>query len=348
MNSSTLPPSTPEPARTWVPDLLGEGFRNTSVHLGTDPDGETDPIATVVRYCPDPDDESFAHRPAVLWIHGMSDYFFHPHVARWLHDNGYACYAIDLRKCGRSFCPGQSRHHITDLKLYDEELNAALDIITEQGHPRIAPMGHSTGGLIEALWLDRLRTCDPQRYARISCAVFNSPWFELPLKGLKLRGTKAVVALMAKLRPNADVPDEGLAAYGKSLHISEYGEWDFDLAHKPLAGFSKKFSWLDAIRRSQTQLAKGIETGVPNLVMHSDASRLEGEYSPATDTADAVLYVDHIADRAAKIGSQTTIEAIPGARHDVFLSKEHARQQAMARTLEFLHTHMPTDVAPAE
>ena len=62
-SSSTIPADTPD----WVPDFLGKGFTATTLELGTDPDGETDIYATVVRFDPSEGaDPGFAARPAVL------------------------------------------------------------------------------------------------------------------------------------------------------------------------------------------------------------------------------------------------------------------------------------------
>src|ERR1700754_4533851 len=95
---------------------------------------------------------------AVLLVHGFTDYFFHTEVADRFLDRGFAFYALDLHKCGRSWREGQTPHFTTDLARYDAELNPALDIITAAtGGAKVLVYGHSAGGLIVALWLDRLR-----------------------------------------------------------------------------------------------------------------------------------------------------------------------------------------------
>ena len=163
------------PTPEWTPGLMGEEFPETILELGEDPDGESDVVATVIRFTPPGTDPAeFAHRPAVLWIHGMSDYFFHEHVARVLDDAGYAFYAIDLRKCGRSRREGQRWHHVTDMRLYDVDLDAAAALILGAGHPTLSPLAHSTGGLVTALWLDGLRTRDPKTHAAITGAVLRT------------------------------------------------------------------------------------------------------------------------------------------------------------------------------
>lgn len=355
VNHETSGEVTPDHRPNWVADEL-PGCIRTAVDLGVDPDGETDVVATVVRYAPShpaatPDREGaraggedknddaaqgIGPRPAVLWVHGLSDYFFQVHLARAIHAAGWDFYAVDLRKCGRSHRPGQRRHFITDLALYDDDQTAALDIIAAEGHDRVVVGGHSTGGLVIAGWLDRLRTSDPRRHALIVGGLFDSPWLDLPVDDWKLPFMRPAVKLLGRLTPNRCIPEDSLGGYGESLHVSRHGEWDYDLEHKPLVGFPMPFSWLAAIVRAQDELARGLETGVPNLVLRSDRSWIGKPYSAATDSADAILDVEHIARRARCLGEGTRCAVIPGARHDVYLSAEHARALAFRETLDFL------------
>ncbi len=91
-------------------------------------------------------------------VHGFTDYFFHTEVADHFIDRGFAFYALDLHKCGRSWREGQTPHFTTDLARYDAELERALDIIAAAtGGAKVLVYGHSAGGLIVSLWLDRLR-----------------------------------------------------------------------------------------------------------------------------------------------------------------------------------------------
>ena len=112
---------------TWVPDVLGDGYQQPTIPLGTDPDGEGEVEATLVRYQP-PRRRRRRDR-AVLYVHGFTDYFFQQHLAEHFAEQGYAFFALDLRKCGRSLEPGQTAHFVSDLALYDAELNEALRIV---------------------------------------------------------------------------------------------------------------------------------------------------------------------------------------------------------------------------
>ncbi|CAB0700923.1 hypothetical protein FRC0456_01454 [Corynebacterium diphtheriae] len=119
----------------WQPDILGKDFQQLVIPLGADPiseGGEGDIFATLVRYAP-ADQPTPTSRPAVLFVHGMTDYFFQRHVAQWFHQHGFSVYALDLRKCGRSHRNNQSWHYISDISRYFEELDRA------KSHHRRAP-----------------------------------------------------------------------------------------------------------------------------------------------------------------------------------------------------------------
>ena len=77
---------------------------------------------------------------------------------------------------------------MSDLALYDDELERALAIIAD-AHPGLPVVlaAHSTGGLIVPLWLDRRRAAG--RVAPVAGLVLNSPWFDLQGKPAHGRGT---------------------------------------------------------------------------------------------------------------------------------------------------------------
>jgi alpha-beta hydrolase superfamily lysophospholipase len=110
--------------------------------------------------------------------------------------------------------------------------------------------------------------------------------------------------------------------------VSAHGEWEFNTAFKPLEGFPVSFGWLTAIRRGHARLHRGLDIGVPSLVLRSRRSRFARRHRADVDTADAVLDVKQIARWAGCLGDQVTVVPIDGARHDVFLSTEGPRREA--------------------
>jgi alpha-beta hydrolase superfamily lysophospholipase len=315
----------------WKPDILGPGYSQLVLDLGTDPDGEGTIEAVLVRRDQAPG-EAESGKGVVLYVHGFTDYFFQVDLADFFAQRGLRFYALDLRKCGRARKAGQTAHYVSDLALYDAELDRALEIVTE-AHPG-APVilaAHSTGGLILPLWLQRRK----ERASGVVGMVLNSPW--LDLQGSKaLRGpVTQLMRVLAKVRPLAVVKVRP-GVYGQTLHVTGTGEWDFDVELKPLVGFPVTFGWLNAIRRGHARVHRGIETGVPTLVLRSTQSLFTGTYTEACDRADLILDTNQIAQWASSLGSQVTDAPIEGARHDVFLSSPQVRASAYAALDDWL------------
>ncbi|WP_084638029.1 alpha/beta hydrolase [Gordonia shandongensis] len=314
-----------------------------TIDLGDDPDGSGPLDATLVRSA----SPGTVTAGAVLYVHGFTDYFFNADLAAHFTDRGFAFYALDLRRCGRSMNDHRP-HYTTDLAEYDVELTAALDVITAEtdaaGAPRrIVVAAHSTGGLTTSLWLDRLRRTDADRHRSIGGLLLNSPWFDL--QGEPVLRTAPVgwaLRALAAVSPTRELPRELSGAYGESLHASAHGRWSYDLRLKPLGGFPVTFGWIAAVREGHRRLHRGIDIGVPALVLRSDRTRFAGHYTPDVDTADCVLDVRQIAQWSGALGRRVWAVAVPGARHDVFLSLDEPRRRAYAE----VDTWLDTDIVP--
>ncbi|MBT0568395.1 alpha/beta hydrolase [Williamsia sp. CHRR-6] len=327
----------------WREDVLGNDFEAATIPLGADPDGEAAIEATLVRHRGAALDDT---APAALYVHGFTDYFFQRELAEAFAASGYRFHALDLRKCGRSLRPGHSPHFTTDLTQYDDELAIALDVIdaTTPG-AAVVVIGHSTGGLITSLWLDRIRRTDPARHGRVSGLVLNSPWLDLqgpPV--LRARITTFGIHALARIPglATATLPTKVPGGYGESLHVSAHGEWDYDLRLKPLGGFDVRFGFLSAVRRGHATLHQGIDTGVPTMVLRSDRSILGGPYRPEIDVVDTVLDTEQIARWSGALGSRVSTVAVTGARHDVFLSLPDVRAAAYEALQTWLRDHADT------
>lgn len=318
----------------WQPDILGEGYAQRVLDLGADPDGEGSISAVLVRRNPRPAESAHG---AVLYVHGFSDYFFQTELADFFADRGLAFFGLDLRKSGRARRPGQTAHYVSDLALCDAELEAALQIVSAEhpGQP-VVVVAHSTGGLITPLWLDRRRRAGT--VAPIAGLVLNSPWLDLQGKAVHRGPLTQALRVLGKVQPlrPLKLPASG---YGSTLHTSGTGEWTFDLELKPLEGFPVTVGWLNAVRRGHARLHRGLDIGVPSLVLRSDRTHYSTQYSELSDRADTVLDVRQIARWAGCLGGETTVAPITGARHDVFLSLPEPRELAYARLDRWLGEH---------
>jgi alpha-beta hydrolase superfamily lysophospholipase len=306
------------------------GYWQQTFGLGPDPDGEGDLVATLVRRGePDP-----SATRAVLLVHGFTDYFFNTEQADHFAAHGFAVYALDQHKCGRSWREGQTPHFTTDLARYDIELEQALDLIAADTAPGadVLICAHSTGALIVALWLDRVRRRGETARRRIAGLVLNSPWLDLQGPAiLRATPTRAAIGAMSRINKKRVLRPPAEGGYGATLHKEYGGDFDYNLQWKPIGGFPVTFGWLHAIRRAQVKLHRGLDVGVPNLILRSDRSVREVTDPGKIDEiqrGDAVLDVKQIARWAGCIGNRSTIVPIVDAKHDVFLSVRESRQAA--------------------
>ena len=316
---------------TWHPDFL-DGYEVRDLPLpGVEPaPGEPEDVelvATLVRRLP-----ANGSRRAVLYVHGWNDYFFQTHLADHLADLGFDFYALDLRRYGRSLRRGHFNGFITDLDEYAVELDAAADVIAED-HDELLLIGHSTGGLIAALWA-------AQHSDRISGLVLNSPWLDLQGSALvRALGTPVIDALGARSPTSVlRLPDIGHNA--RTVHASLEGEWDYDLELKLTPGPPIRVGWLRAIRLGHQRVAAGLNIEVPVLVLASTATEFARKWHEGLRTVDTVLDVEQIAARAVKLGPHVTVVRIAEGMHDLVLSAAHVRKIALDEIGRFVEGYV--------
>ncbi|OYC95927.1 alpha/beta hydrolase [Microbacterium sp. Yaish 1] len=314
---------------TWGPDLLGPGFEQTTLPLGSDDEGDV--VATLVRAMPHPGLRLFgAWRDIdVLYVHGWSDYFFQTDLARIFTDRGARFHALDLRKYGRSIRPGQARGYVTSLDVYDDDIEAALTVMdTERQGRRLVLLGHSTGGLTLTLWAAR----HPGRAAAV---VLNSPWLELQLGPLGRQAVAPLVEVRARFDPRGAHPVVDLGFYTRAQR--EVGSLpDAPDGWRPEQGFPTHPAWLAAVIAGHARVAAGVDVGAPALVLLSARSTSPLRWNDTMTSTDSVLVVDDIARAATRIAATVTIARIDGALHDVFLSAAPARSEAADRLVSFV------------
>ncbi len=288
-------------------DVLGLPYLADKIQLTPDDEGEV--VATLV------------HRPtagpttkAVLQVHGFADYFFQTAAADFWTAQGYDFYALDLRKYGRSLLPGQTPAYVEDLSTYYEELDTAYEIIAAT-HDQIVVAAHSTGGLTVSLWAEDHKPA-------LAGLFLNAPWLDLADSILMRTAGTVVVDQMGSRNPRREIPRKVTGFYARSLAE----EWDFNTDWRPIGSFPIYAGWLRAIRRGHARVAKGLEIAAPILVMSSDRhARPETYEDPDQHATDTVLDVEQIRRRAPLLGRHVTLIQVPGAIHDVTLSREPVR-----------------------
>jgi len=310
-------------------DVLGAPFTAETIPFPDDHEGAV--VATLVRL-----ESAEPTRRAVLHVHGFADYFFQTEYARWWADRGYDFYAVDLPKYGRSLLEHQTPNYTADLADYFPVLDEVWRRIRAE-HDSLIVTGHSTGGLTTPLWADSRR---PEGLAGM---FLNSPWLDLQGPATARILLTPVVKQLGRIQPMRIIPRAVSGFYTRSLHRDHEGEWDFDLAWKPIESFKVYAGWLRAIRHGHALLHAGLDVAAPVLVLSSDASGHPdpaGEVDEVVHGTDIVLDVEHIRRWSTSVGRHVTYIAIPGAKHDVVLSRPEAREHAYAELDRWLTAYV--------
>ncbi|WP_156741254.1 alpha/beta hydrolase [Occultella aeris] len=313
-----------------VPDVLGGEFTARTITLAPDGQASGPPVATLVRL-----GRERTRDVAVMYLHGFTDYFFQAdHAAAWA-EHGYDFFALDLRDYGRSIRPGRQPGWVEDLRSYDEELDAALAAIRAEGYRTVMLLGHSTGGLIATLYAS-------DHPGSVDALVLNSPWFDLNENWFYRVIATRVVDLVGPRVPHLKVGSLD-QAYGRHLHVSTGGPYDYDLAWKPVEGFEAHAGWLRAIRRGHARIAHGLDVDAPVLMCTSARSGSANRPSQDDlDGADCVLDVEHMHGRIGRVGPDVTAVRITGGWHDLALSGPAARAEYERTVFDWLAARLRT------
>ena len=290
----------------WQPDRLLPGFEALELPAPDDYDGRV--VATLVRL-PVP----AAERGAVLYVHGFIDYFFQRHMAQRFAAEGYAFYALDLRKHGRSLLPHQHPCFCKHVAEYYADITHALAEIDSD----VLLAGHSTGGLVCSLYKH-----EGERRDQIRALWLNSPFLDINASGSRLFQLK-IARDMGLFFPFLNNPNAVRPAYVKSIHNNWDGEWDFDLTLKPLLGFPAYFGWVRAIFAAHAKVHAGLSLDCPVLAMHSDE-------------ADIVLDWKQVASWSRTLGNDVTVQQFPGGLHDLVLSRTEIRDSVFSHLFSWL------------
>jgi len=193
-------------------------------------------------------------------------------------------------------------------------------------------MGHSTGGLVAALWTSR-------HPGAVSQLILNSPWLEMHGSALVRRAASGMVGPVARFRPQAVLRLPQRGHYWRTISSAADGEWPLDERYRPRMAFPVRAGWLRAVLAGHARVARGLGIQVPILVLLSAGSANGLFWSEDMRRTDAVLDVAIIGARALTLGTTVTVERIDGALHDVFLSPEAIRTDAYARLARWLRAY---------
>ncbi len=329
---------------TWEDDLLGAGYLQMTIPL--DPDDEGDVVTTLVKYIPelDPNGPDRTPEPTFVFLalHGWNDYFYQRELAHRIAQAGGLFYAVDLRKYGRSLRKWQTFGFIRDLRDYDDELHACFDvIIAEHGYSMpVVLYGHSTGGLIAALWAHR-------HPGAIAGLVLNAPWLEFQASTMLRQLGSPIIDVLARTSPKTIIPVSDSGFYQRVLTAGpDLGTetilgapegsddpfwttgWEPDSRLRLSPSWPVRAAWLAAILNAHARVAEGLDITCPVLVLTSARSNFATEWSEDFRSSDSVLDVTQIWKRVPELGRHVTLVKLDKAIHDVTMSRREVRELA--------------------
>ena len=119
--------------------------------------------------------------------------------------------------------------------------------------------------------------------------------------------------------------------YSRAQREVRGSDLDVNPAWRPEQTMAVHSGWLHAILAGHTRVAAGLHIDAPVCVLLSEKSAVPTRWSEELTRADTVLVVDDIARASLRLGDSVTVERIPGALHDIFLSRADARDIAYER-----------------
>ncbi|UKI39291.1 MAG: alpha/beta hydrolase [Alistipes putredinis] len=263
-------------------------FETTAIPMPDDYEGQV--ITTIIKA-----HATVSSARAVLYVHGYTDYFFQEHFAERMTEHGLNFYAVDLRKYGRSLLPWQHPNYCRDMSEYYPDIDKAVETILADGNTDITLVGHSTGGLLCALYC-----AFGDRRKSIGRLILNSPFLEFNVPWV-LRKTVIPV----------------VAALGKSVPLCPHGE----------CAFSRVFQKRALVRKRRVEFQYGIqaEERVPALFRMGRSRKTRPEYYKKQDLALDIPILLMSSEKSNK-GRAWNYKA---AHSDTVLDVEHIRRYGM-------------------
>ena len=308
----------------YQPDVLGKDFIQHTINIPDDYEGKV--TATLIKK-----NNNLISGKAVLYIHGFNDYFFQEEMATRFEEKNIKFYALDLRKYGRSYLPHQKLNNVRDLKEYDAEITEALKIIEVEGADKVLLAGHSTGGLIVTYFAAR----NPD--LKIIKAVFtNSPFYEFNISKPELILGIPLISSLAKYFPDFKISAGLSDVYGKSLHKTQEGKYNYNLNWKPVHIPHVNLSFISAIHNAQLYIQTPCKLAAPLLLMHAEASSKPKKINELAFKTDIVLNVAQMKKYGNNIQGAVTLIAIPNGIHDLVLSAPPVKENVYEKLFDWL------------
>lgn len=320
-----------------IPDYLGPTYQARIMYLdqtdGGSPAGQAD-IAVLV-YEKDAASLVAESGVAALYLPGFSDTFYQTEQSEAWRSLSIPLVALEMRRDGRALRLESSRGDIRDLRVRSEEIGYAVDFLRKElGAQRIVLIGHSLGSLNAQLWAKR----HPDQ---VDLMIHISPWVEHRASAFERAVMTRANDTVGRIAPRT-VLGFFPPYYARSLHVEYGGEFYFSPRHKPLKATPLLAGMFRSIRIAQRAIQSGdLQLDIPTLVAASDRSG--ASLVPGPDDlarTDCVLDVEDIKVWAPMLSTSLRFLEVPGARHDVTVSRKPVRKFYTRSMLDWVKSQL--------
>ena len=263
------------------------------------------------------------NKKALIWAHGLNDYYHHFDIGEKLLDKGFDIYAITFRKYLTTTENTKYYFYISDLQEYIDDLNNLFPKILEGKYNKILLYGHSTGGLTSTIY------CHSGKFKeKIDALILNSPFFDIYLNNKSEFIFKKLIYYLGNKFPKIRLR-KTKKFYKTAFHEDIHKRFYFK---NKIIGDSNLFTGsFTGTYKYQKKIQNGeIKINIPILVLLSDKSSKKS-YS----NSDTVLDTKDILKYSKK--DNIKIVQIKDAIHDVFLSKIKPRTEAINLFLNWIN-----------
>ncbi|MDE6397459.1 MAG: alpha/beta hydrolase [Muribaculaceae bacterium] len=300
--------------REWSADRFLKNYQETTVKMEKDYAGKV--VSTVIRR-----ESPCGGSRGVLYVHGYNDYFFQEEMGNRFVDSCWNFYAVDLRKYGRSLQTDQTPYQMRNISEYYADLDSAINVMAQNGIRDIVLMGHSTGGLVVASYMNNHPS------PLIKAVILNSPFLDWNMGSFTEKVAIPMVSCIGRHFPNIKISQGESSPYGESLLNDYHGEWNFDTNLKTIKPRKVSAGWIRGISEAQAALRNHSFIKVPVLLMYSAKSIFGDKWTPEHQTGDAVLDVKDISRIGRTLGPDVTEISVNGGLHDLILSEKNVRNE---------------------
>ncbi|ABO25589.1 alpha/beta fold hydrolase [Shewanella loihica] len=244
-----------------------------------------------------------------------------------LYQLGYSVYALDHRGQGLSDRLTDNPHqgHVAKFSDYVDDLGLFVDtLVIPKQHDRLFLVGHSMGGTIATLYLQQ------------APKVFDAAVLSAPMYGICLPMPKPFVRWLAGHLDNGSSSKPNYVLGGKNYQPVPFEQ--NELTHS-----AKRYQDYRRLYETYPQLQLGSPTN-RWLTESLDACEQAVEAAKHTQTPILILQaeedsiVDNRAQDAAR-GEHCHLFKVAHARHEIFIERDSARNQALGQLADFLSLH---------